>query len=205
MHSARCCQDNQSPVGRREHMQPEDEVEVTSKAKLWTGRVITTLTVAFLLFDTMVKVLNLSVAVEGTARLGYPARLVIYLGIVELICLAAYLYPRTAMIGAVLLTAYLGGATAAQVRAEDPWFIFPVVVGILVWVGLCLRDGRLRLLYPLKTGALVRIGALVCVLLIVVVAIVSLQSGGRHYAKLRNPDLEYLKAVNSVAPPKVPV
>jgi glyoxylase-like metal-dependent hydrolase (beta-lactamase superfamily II) len=185
-------------------MQPQTEVEVTSKTRLWIGRLISALTVAFLLFDTVVKVLNLPVAVEGTVRLGYPARLVIYLGIVELICLAAYLYPRTSVLGAALLTGYLGGATATQVRVEDPWFIFPVVVGVLVWVGLFLRDARLRPLYPLKTGALVRIGVLVCVLLIVVIAIVTLQSGERHYAKLRNPDLDYLKAVNSVAPPKDP-
>src|SRR5215467_13706446 len=187
-----------------ENMQPQDEVGVTSKAKLWTGRVITILTVAFLLFDTTVKLLNLPVAVEGTVRLGYPARLVVYLGIVELICLAAYLYPRTAVLGALLLTGYLGGATATQVRVEDPWFIFPVVVGVLVWVGLFLRDVRLRRLYPLKPGALVRISVVVCVLLIVVVAIVNPRSEDRHYAKLRNPDLEYLKAVNSVAPPKDP-
>src|SRR5262250_3334297 len=185
-------------------MQPRDQIEVTSKARLWTGRVITILTVAFLVFDTMVKVLNLPVAVEGTARLGYPARLVIYLGIVELICLAAYLYPRTAVLGAVLLTGYLGGATATQVRVEDPWFIFPVVVGVLVWVGLFLRDVRLHPLYPLKPGALLRIGVVVCVLLIVVLAIVNFRSGDRHYATQRNPDLEYLKAVNGVAPPKDP-
>src|SRR5262250_2937340 len=188
-------------------MQPRDQIEVTSKARLWTGRVITILTVAFLVFDTMVKVLNLPVAVEGTARLGYPARLVIYLGIVELICLAAYLYPRTAVLGAVLLTGYLGGATATQVRVEDPWFIFPVVVGVLVWVGLFLRDERLRPLFSLqslKATALLWIGAVLCALLLVVVAIVTLRSGNRHYAKLRNPDLEYLKAVNSVAPPKDP-
>jgi hypothetical protein len=83
-------------------MQPQDEVGVTSKRKLWTGRLITVLTVAFLLFDAMVKVLNLPVAVQGTVRLGYPARLVMYIGIVELICLGAYLYPRTAVLGAVL-------------------------------------------------------------------------------------------------------
>ena len=188
-------------------MQPQDEVGVTSKAKLWTGRVITIFTVAFLLFDTMVKVLNLPVAVEGTVRLGYPARLVMYIGIVELVCLGAYLYPRTAVLGAILLTGYLGGATATQVRVEDPWFIFPVVVGVLVWVGLFLRDERLRPLFSLqslKATALLRIGALLCVLLLVVVALVTLRSGDRHYAKLRNPDLEYLKAVNSVAPPKDP-
>ena len=186
-------------------MQPQDEVGVTSNPKLWTGHVITLFTVGFLLFDTMVKVLNLPFAVEGTARLGYPARLVMYIGIVELVCLGTYLYPRTAVLGAILLTGYLGGATATQVRVEDPWFIFPVVVGVLVWAGLFLRNGHLRPLFPLrslKAPALLRIGALLCVLLPIVVALVALRSGDRHSAKLRNPDLEYLKAVNSVAPPR---
>src|SRR5262249_8734937 len=109
-----------------------------------------------------------------------------------------------AVLGAVLLTGYLGGATATQVRIEDPWFLFPVVVGVLVWMGLFLRDGRLRPLYPLNPGALLRIVALLCVLLLVIAALVSVRSGERHTGKLRNPDLEYLKAVNSVAPPKDP-
>jgi glyoxylase-like metal-dependent hydrolase (beta-lactamase superfamily II) len=185
-------------------MRPQDQVGVNSKAKLWTGRIITVFAVAFLLFDTMVKVLNLPVAVQGTVRLGYPGRFVMYIGIVELICLGAYLYPRTAVLGAILLTGYLGGATATQVRVEDRWFIFPVVVGVLVWAALFLRNARLRPLFPLpspKAPALLRIGALLCVLLLIVVAFVA---GDRHSAKLRNPDLEYLKAVNSVAPPKDP-
>src|SRR5262245_16539830 len=174
-------------------MKPQDEVEVISKAKLWTGRVTTIFTVAFLLFDTIVKVLNLPVAVEGTARLGYPAGLVMYIGMVELVCLGAYLYPRTAVLGAILLTGYLGGATATQVRVEDPWFIFPVVVGVLVWAGLFLRNARLHPLFPLqplKAPALSRMGALLCVLLLIVVAFVTLRSGERHSAKLGNPDLE---------------
>jgi glyoxylase-like metal-dependent hydrolase (beta-lactamase superfamily II) len=188
-------------------MQPRDEVGVASKAKLWTGRAITVFTVAFLLFDTMVKVLNLPVAVQGTVRLGYPASLVMSIGVVELVCLGTYLYPRTAVLGAILLTGYLGGATATQVRVEDPWFVFPVVVGILVWAGLFLRNGRLHPLFPLQSlnaATLLRIVALFCVLLLIVVAFVALRSGDRRTAKLRNPDLEYLKAVNSVAPPKDP-
>src|SRR5262245_64030922 len=96
-------------------------------------------TVVFLLFDTLVKVLNLPVAVQGTVRLGYPANLVICIGIVELFCLAVYLYPSTAVLGAILLTGYLGGATATQVRVEDPWFVFPVAIGALVWAALVLR------------------------------------------------------------------
>ena len=190
-------------------MQHQNEVGLTSRAKLWTGRVITLLTVAFLLFDAMVKVLNLPVAVEGTVRLGYPARLVMYIGIVELICLGAYLYPRTAVLGAVLLTGYLGGATATQVRLEDPWFIFPVAVGFLVWAGLFLRNGRIRPLLPWQSGpmkalASLWIGLLLGVLLLIVVATFVLRSTDRRSAKLHSPELEYLKAVNSVAPPKDP-
>src|SRR5215831_8887869 len=187
-------------------MQPQNEFEVPSKAKLWTGRAITVFTVAFLLFDAIVKVLNLPVAVEGTVRLGYPDRLVIYIGIVELVCLGMYLYRRTAVVGAILLTGYLGGARAMQVRIENPWFLFPVVVGVLVWAGLFLRNGRFRALFPLQSvkASPLRIGALLCVLLLIVVAFATLRSGERHTTKLRNPDLEYLKAVNSVAPPKDP-
>jgi hypothetical protein len=131
-------------------MQPQDEVGVTSKRKLWTGRLITVLTVAFLLFDAMVKVLNVPVAVQGTVRLGYPPRLVIFIGIVEFICLGAYLYPRTAVLGAILLTGYLGGAIATQVRVEDPWFIFPL--WLVSWFGrVCFYDGAYSTPFPLQS------------------------------------------------------
>src|SRR5215468_2090332 len=183
-------------------MQPQDEVGVASKAKLWTGRVITFFTVAFLLFDTMVKVLNLPVAVEATVRLGYPAKLVMCIGIVELVCLGAYMYPRSAVLGAILLTGYLGGATATQVRVEDPWFIFPVVLGALVWVWLALRDERLHSLF--KGAGLLRLAVPLCVLLLIVVAVAVFRSGGKPSAKAHTPELEYLKSVNSVAPPKDP-
>src|SRR5215472_15002782 len=190
-------------------MQPQDEVGVTSKAKLWTGRLIMFFTVAFLLFDAIVKVLNLPVAVEGTLRLGYPARLVMYIGIVELVCLGMYLYPRTAVLGAILLTGYLGGATATQVRVEDPWFVVPVVVGVLVWAGLFLRNGRLRPLLPWQSGPMkapgrLWIGLLLGALLLIVVAVVVLRGNDKRSAKLHSPELEYLKAVNSVAPPNDP-
>jgi len=117
---------------------------VSSKKALWTGRIISGWLVLFLLFDGVVKVLKLAPAMEGTARLGYPSSLVVPIGIVELLCVAAYVIPRTSILGAILLTGYLGGATATQVRLEDPWFFFPVVVGVLVWAGLLLRDARLR-------------------------------------------------------------
>src|SRR5262245_1126919 len=175
-----------------------------SKAKQWTGRAILAFWAAFLVFDAMVKVLGLPVAVEATVRLGYPARLVTYIGIVELICLAAYLYPRTAVLGAILLTGYLGGATATHVRAEDVWTVFPVVVGVLVWARLYLSNGAVRSLFPaasLNAPALLGAGALLVVLLVFVAALVT---GVKPSAKTRNPDLEYLKAVNSVAPPRDP-
>jgi hypothetical protein len=72
-------------------------------------------------------------------------------GIVELVCVVVYVIPRTSVLGAILLTGYLGGATATQVRLEDPWFFFPIGVGVLVWGGLSLRDDRLRALIPLRS------------------------------------------------------
>src|SRR5262249_22657779 len=115
-----------------------------SRGSRWTGRAIGAWVVLFLAFDAGVKVLNASVAVEGTTRLGYPEHLVVILGIIELVSLIVYVWPRTATVGATLLTAYLGGATATQVRVEDPWFALPVVVGVLVWGALWLRDSRVR-------------------------------------------------------------
>jgi len=111
------------------------------------GRIVGGWVVLFLAFDAGVKVLGSRVAIEGTIRLGYPEHLVVILGIVELVCLIAYLVPRTSLIGAILLTGYLGGATATQVRVEDPWFAFPVVVGGLVWAALWLRDTRVGVLF----------------------------------------------------------
>ena len=134
----------------RAAMQTNTPISTTFKKGLWTGRIITGLTVLFLIFDTIVKILKLPVAVEGTVRLGYPSRLVVAIGLAELVCLATYLYPRTAVLGAILLTGYLGGATATQVRVEDPWFAFPVVIGGLVWAGLFLRNERLRDLVPIQ-------------------------------------------------------
>jgi DoxX-like protein len=95
--------------------------------------------------------MKLAPAVEGTARLGYPVGLVVPIGIVLLACIAVYLIPRTSVLGAILLTGYLGGATATQVRLENPWFLFPVGVGVLIWGGLFLRDDRLRALIPVRS------------------------------------------------------
>jgi hypothetical protein len=133
----------------KKFMQSTPQVARVSKKRLWAGRIISALIVLFLLFDAVVKLLQLPVAVEPTVRLGYPVSLVLGIGIVELLCVALYVIPRTSVLGAILLTGYLGGATATHVRIGDPFF-FPIVVGVLVWVGLFLRDNRLRTLIPLR-------------------------------------------------------
>lgn len=119
-----------------------------STARPRAGRVIGALAVLFLLVDGAVKVLQLAPAVEASARLGYPAGLTLGIGLLELACLAVYALPRTAPLGALLLTGYLGGAVATHLRVGSPPFpvLFPVVVGALLWGGLALRDGRLRAL-----------------------------------------------------------
>ncbi len=137
-------------------MQSATHKASVSKKSLWGGRIISAVMVLFLLFDSGMKVMRLAPAMEATTRLGYPARLVVAVGIAELVCVVLYVIPRASILGAILLTGFLGGATATQVRVEDPWLFFPVVVGVLVWGGLFLRDERLRALIPLRiypTGA----------------------------------------------------
>jgi hypothetical protein len=111
--------------------------------KVWIGRVLSTLLALFLAVDAAGKILRLAPYVEGTARVGYSAGTLVPLGLVLLACTVLYAIPRTAALGAVLLTGYLGGATATHVRMGEP-FLFPVVFGVLVWVALALRDERLR-------------------------------------------------------------
>jgi DoxX-like family len=116
--------------------------------RLWTGRIVGAWIVLFLVVDGVMKLLKMNASIEGTVRLGYPAHLVMAIGIAELACVAAYVFPRTSILGAILLTGYLGGATATQVRLEDPWFLLPVAVAVLAWGALWLRDPELsRLLF----------------------------------------------------------
>jgi hypothetical protein len=98
-------------------------------------------------------VLRLGPAVEGTVQLGYPVNTVQWIGVAELVCLALYLTPRTSVLGALLLTGYLGGAIATHVRIASPLFthvLFPIYVALLVWGGLYLRESRLRDLVPIR-------------------------------------------------------
>jgi DoxX-like family len=126
---------------------------MASKKAVWTGRVLSGLAVLFLLFDAGVKVLQHPMAVQGTVELGYPQGVLVTLGIVQLVCLALYLIPRTAVLGAILWTGYLGGAVATHVRIGHPLFshvLFPVYVAALLWVGLWLRDERIRTVLPVR-------------------------------------------------------
>jgi hypothetical protein len=123
-----------------------------SKAILWAAYGISALAVLFLIFDSVIKVLKLAPAVEATTQLGYPESLVIIIGVIELACLAVYVIPRTAILGAILMTGYLGGAIATNLRAGTPLFnvVFPIIIGALLWGGIYLRDQRLRALIPLR-------------------------------------------------------
>lgn len=126
----------------------------TSKAARWTGRGITGFIALFLVFDAVVHMLKIAVVVEAFARLGYSIDLAVGLGIVELACVALYLIPRTAILGAILLTGYLGGAVATHVRVGSSLFgeiLFPVYMGILMWGALYLMDRRVRALVPLRS------------------------------------------------------
>jgi hypothetical protein len=125
-----------------------EETEVSRK--VWAGRIITGLAAAYLLFDGVIRVLSLDAAVGGFERLGYPQSLVIPVGLVELAGVILYLFPRSAVLGAILLTGHLGGATAAILRLENPWFLLPVGLGALVWGGLYLRDDKVSALFPLR-------------------------------------------------------
>jgi len=136
-------------------MQPSGRATGISKGSLWTGRIVNALVFLFMLFDGGIKVLRMAPAVEGTARLGYPTSLVLPIGVVALVCTLLYAIPRTSILGAVLLTGYLGGATATQVRVQDPWFFFPVAIGVMVWAGPFLMDERLRALIPLRSPKVV--------------------------------------------------
>lgn len=124
-----------------------------SKKQLVAGRVISALPILFMLFDSVIKLINIVPVQEGFAKLGYPNNVAFGIGMVALICTLLYAVPRTSILGAILLTGYLGGAVATHVRVADPLFshvLFPTYLGILIWGGLFLREPRLRELIPLR-------------------------------------------------------
>lgn len=130
-------------------MQSETQTLVSNKM-LWAGRIISALPVLLLLFSGMMKLMKPPSVMEGFVRLGYPESLALGIGIVELACVAIYLVPRTSVLGAILLTGYLGGATATHLRIGEPVFA-PIILGTMIWAGLFFRDVRLRALIPLRS------------------------------------------------------
>ena len=133
-------------------MQSNTQTAPTSKKMLWTGRIISALPVLFLLMDGVMKLFKPRVVVEATVQLGYPESVIVGLGIVLITCTVLYIIPPTSVLGAILLTGYLGGAVATHVRVGEGLFpvLFPVIVGVLIWGGLYLRDERVRTLIPLR-------------------------------------------------------
>jgi DoxX-like family len=121
-----------------------------SKGALWTGRVMSALPVLLILFGSVVKLMKTTAAIEGFAHAGLPAKLIIPVGVIELICVVVYVIPRTAVLGAILMTGLLGGATLTGLRIGDPSVPIPVILGMLAWGGLFMRDVRLRALIPLR-------------------------------------------------------
>jgi hypothetical protein len=130
-------------------MQSGTQESQISNKMVWAGRIVSTLPVLLLVFSAVIKLLKPADLLTEFARLGYPESIVIGIGILELLCTAVYAIPKTSFLGAILLTGYLGGATATHVRISDP-FIPPVLAGMLVWAGLYLRDARVRALIPLR-------------------------------------------------------
>jgi hypothetical protein len=122
------------------------------KKTLWAGRIVSALAVLFLLMDGVTHLMKPAPVADAFNRLGFPLSLSVELGFIELLCVVGYVIPRTSILGAILLTGYLGGAVAIHLRVLDPVFdtIFPILIGALVWGGLYLMDTRLRALVPFK-------------------------------------------------------
>lgn len=125
----------------------------SSKGMIWTGRIISALVALMFTFDGVAHVMKPAPVVEAFARLGYPLSASVGLGVVLLISTSIYVTPKSSILGAILLTGYLGGAVSTHVRAGSSTFetIFPVILGAVVWLGLYLRDANLRALIPIQS------------------------------------------------------
>lgn len=127
----------------------ESKDATSSKKMVWLGWIASVLPVLLLLMSAGMKLSKAPVAVEGIKQFGYDESVLLPIGVVELVCTILYVIPNTSVLGAILLTGYLGGATATHVRIADP-FVMPILVGVFVWLGLFLRDARLRALIPIR-------------------------------------------------------
>ena len=131
------------------------EPQSTSRAAVWIGRILQVIIVLLLLLDAGMKVLKMDAAVKGTVQAGFPEAAIAPVGWTLLISLLVYVIPRTAILGAILLTGYLGGAVATNVRLSMPlgFDLLPAILGALIWAALFLRDERLRAMIPLRKYA----------------------------------------------------
>jgi hypothetical protein len=132
-------------------MNPNTQVLVASNKSLWAGRVVSALPALGLLFSAIMKLMKPPAVLQGFIHYGYPQNLIMVIALLELGSTIIYLIPRLSVLGAILMTGYLGGATASNVRIGDPSFVITVTLGVLVWLGLYLRDERLRAFIPLRT------------------------------------------------------
>jgi hypothetical protein len=124
-----------------------------SNKRIWAGGIVSALPVLFLLFDGTIHIMRIPSVVAGFAQAGFPISTAVPLGIIEIVCIILYVIPRTSVLGAILLTGYLGGAVATNVRQQLPmlgYVLFPVYVAVFIWGGLWLRDDRIRSLIPLS-------------------------------------------------------
>lgn len=122
------------------------------RAMTWAGIVFTVMPALVLLLSAGMKLAGADVVREGFAEQGFPEGAALGIGIVELVATVIYLVPRTAVLGAILLTGYLGGAVVTHLRMSDAAYIMPIILGVLLWLGLFLRDPRLRALLPIVRG-----------------------------------------------------
>jgi DoxX-like family len=130
-----------------------EQTAAVSRSALWTGRILGGVAVLFMVFDSTIHLMVIEPVVQSFGELGYPVELSVTLGIIELLCLVLYLIPRTSLLGAILLTGYLGGAVATQLRIGAPLastVLFPIYVGTLAWGWIFLRDTRMRNLFREK-------------------------------------------------------
>ena len=126
-------------------------VAASSNKRIWTGRILSILPVLFLVFDGTIHMMRIPAVVEGFAKAGFPISTAVPLGIIEVVCIVLYVIPRTSVLGAILLTGYLGGAVATNVRQQLPmlgYVLAPVYVAVFIWGGLWMRDDRVRSLIP---------------------------------------------------------
>lgn len=125
-----------------------------SKGAVWTGRVLTGFIILFLLFDGIIKLMMIQPVTDTFAALGYPVKHAFLIGVIELVVIILFAIPRTAVLGAVLLTALLGGGISTHLRVDSPLFshtLFGVYLGLIAWAGLYLRDPRVRAVLPLRS------------------------------------------------------